>query len=395
MTRRNQKVAVSPTTGDFLSAAYDQRLVVWDARDLHLKVELERKLSTWERSVCWSPDGSQVLAGSFDGTVLAWETHAGRCVAEVGDLQTTNVCFNEASGTPAGEAALVSDDGCLRLARITPWAAECIAEVESMYGRVLMNAVFLDERTGVVACGAHDHNLHLYDKVGDSLQNERVVYLGEGPINSIRIAHHSAFEGDAFVACYSGAIVRVTREGEIADKIRVHNGTVKSLRLHPHDPVGISCSADGFVASWDFGGHLRQPFVGHMAIADDVDLNPSGTHVASVSRDFTLKVFSLVDGRLCHSIGLGRRSPKSVCFWADDVVVVGNYWGELIRVNLSEESVARKQVARNGISSLSRCADHLLATSYDGGAYLIRVEDLNAIRTLRAMTQRLRESLYA
>ena len=52
-----KKVAVSPLTGDILSAAYDQRIMIWDAFDLRKKHQLESRLSTWERSFNWSWDG--------------------------------------------------------------------------------------------------------------------------------------------------------------------------------------------------------------------------------------------------------------------------------------------------------------------------------------------------
>ena len=65
-----KRLALSPATGDLLSAAYDQRLCVWDAKDGRLKLELQRQTAAWERSLSFSPDGSQVLGGTFDGTVL-------------------------------------------------------------------------------------------------------------------------------------------------------------------------------------------------------------------------------------------------------------------------------------------------------------------------------------
>ena len=60
-----KKVCTSPTTGDILSAAYDQRICVWEADTLQLKTELERVPSTWERSLNWSSDGRCVLGGTF------------------------------------------------------------------------------------------------------------------------------------------------------------------------------------------------------------------------------------------------------------------------------------------------------------------------------------------
>ena len=109
-----KKVAVSPRTGDILSAAYDQRVIVWDAASLTQRVELEARPSLWERSFNWSPDGGQILAGTFDGTVVTWDSDTGECVAEIGAEAGArgNACFNEVAVAEDGDIALVSDDGC-------------------------------------------------------------------------------------------------------------------------------------------------------------------------------------------------------------------------------------------------------------------------------------------
>jgi WD40 repeat protein len=164
------------------------------------------------------------------------------------------------------------------------------------------------------------------------------------------------------------------------------------LRLHPTETVGVSCSADGDLLSWDFDGRLLKRFPGHMAIVDDVDIDPSGVAGASVSRDFTAKVYDLAEGRLLRSFSLGRRSPKAVCFWDPDTVIVTNYWGALIRVNLPDGEILRRQVAKNGISAIARCGDHVALVSYDGAAYLVEPQTLELVNTLRSMTQRLRPS---
>ena len=78
-----KKVATSPVSGDILSAAYDQRILVWDADSFTQKAKLDHKLTTWERSFNWTPDGKQILAGTFDGTVLVWDAASGRFLDEV------------------------------------------------------------------------------------------------------------------------------------------------------------------------------------------------------------------------------------------------------------------------------------------------------------------------
>jgi WD40 repeat protein len=385
-----KKVAVSPISGDILSAAYDQRVFIWDAADLRRKRRLETRLATWERSFNWTPDGASVLAGTFDGTLLEWDANSGRCLREIGGTGG-NACLNEVSADDRGDVVVVSDDGRVRLGRLSCSESDWTQTVSPQAGRILMNAVNLDPATASVACGAHDHTLHLFDKTGESLSNERVTALGEGPINSIRVAHHAGFEGQAFVACYSGAIVRVSRQGEVRAQIHLHEGAVKALRIHPHQPLAASCSADGALISWTLDGSLHDRYLGHMAIVDDVAIDPTGTHLASVSRDFTLKVYRLADARMIHSVSLGRRSPKSMTFLDDRTVLVGNYWGELIKFDLQTERLTRRTVACNGISSVCTQGSHIVASSYDGALYLVDPADLSVVQTLRAMVQRVTE----
>jgi len=207
------------------------------------------------------------------------------------------------------------------------------------------------------------------------------------------VAGCAGHEGALFAACYSGAIVRVSPDGRDVRAHLLHEGAVKALRLHPSEPLGVSCSADGGLLAWTLNGEVLQHFPGHTAIVDDVDISPAGDCIASASRDFTLNVYQVADGRLTHSIELGRRSPKSLCFWDADTVIVGDYWGALLKADLRTGKIVRATIAANGISSLSRLNEDLVASSYDGGIYLVSVADLSVRNVYRAMTQRLDKSL--
>ncbi len=210
-----KKVAVSPTNGDILSSAYDQRIRIWDAQSFEAKVELEAHGATWERSFNWSPDGRFILAGTFDGTLLRWDAATGRLLEEVGAGPGGggNACFNEASGAPDGTVATVADDGLIRLLRFDDRGAGLLSKVEPDGGRRLMNAVTLDPARSRVIAGAHDHRMHIFSHAGGSLRSAGSVAVGEGPINSIRVAELPGHEGALFAACYSGAIVRVSTDG--------------------------------------------------------------------------------------------------------------------------------------------------------------------------------------
>jgi WD40 repeat protein len=392
-----KKVAVSPVCGDLLSAAYDQRVLIWDADKFTLKVELERLPIIWERSLNWSPEGTSILAGTFDGTVVEWDAASGKRLGEIGlqGQEKGNACFNDVSAGDDGTVVLVSDDGYVRLAQLAESEAKWLQKTEPASGRMLMNAVTVDDQYGVAITGAHNHKLHIFEKSPAGLRHTVEVPLREGPINCVRIAHHPEFAGEIFAACYSGAIMRVSMSGEIKGRIQVHEGAVKALRIHPHKPIGVSCGADNLLLCWNLNGTLVERFTGHTAIVDDVDIDPTGEFIASVSRDFTLKVYHLASGKLLHSIALGHKSPKSVCYLTPTTVIVGEYWGALLKVTIENETVFRKQIAHNGISSLTRSGSHLLAASYDGAVYLIDPEDLTTIRMLRAMEQRLEGAVTA
>ena len=401
-----KKVACSPVNGDILSAAYDQRIRVWDADTLQARNELQHKPGTWERSFNWSPDGTRIYAGTFDGTVLEWDASSGRCEQEIGVARDTarggkpgNACFNDVGLKGADGIVLVSDDGVVRTGRLSAERAQWEQSSVPKSGRVLMNAVTVstsmpDGGEEVIA-GAHDQSLYRFDANNGSLEESMAINLGRGPINCIRVSGHADYKGQSFVACYTGVILRLSARGEVLGEIYAHGNAVKALVLHPTRCIGVSCSAEGVLAAWDFNGQVLREYPGHMAIIDDVDIDPSGERIASVGRDFSLKIHGLDDGILYHSISLGRRSPKAVAFVSSDVVVVTNYWGELLRVELSSGKVKRRTVAQNGISAIAPRADGLVVSSYDGGVYLVDARELSTINSLRGMTQRVQGRAFA
>ena len=388
-----KKVATSPITGDILSAAYDQRMRIWSACDFSQLVELKTQPGVWERSLNWSPDGSKVLGGTFDGTIVVWDGATGDRLIEAGsDGPRGNACFNDISANESGDAVSVSDDGRLRMIHLSPSSAHLVLETMPASGPVLMNAVTLNDQLNMVVTGAHDHSLRIFTRHGNSLSEDAAVRLGEGPINCVRVSGHDGSEGCVFAACYSGAIIRVSRGGVAERRMHFHEGAVKALRIHPLKPIGISCSADGAICSWTLDGEILHRYPSHTSIADDVDLDPEGRLVASVSRDFTTRVFEFETGRLLHSIPIGHRSPKSVCFWDESTVLVGDYWGAIIRIDLTSGKRQKAQIGKNGFSSLSRTKAGVLASSYDGGIYLIEPAQLSVSNVFRAMTQRLDQS---
>jgi toxoflavin biosynthesis protein ToxC len=386
-----KRVSVSPATGDVLSAAYDQRMLVWDSDTYSLKTTLNRQASAWERSFSWASD-EMILGGTFDGTVLVWDAGSGECVDEIGRTNSGNSCLNDIAANSAGDFVTVADDGVVRRGRVTGREGQWTSEVHASSGRVLSNAVTMDPLSGLVISGTHDQKLQSYLDTGAGLENSAELPLNDGPVNCVRVANQPGYERQIFAACYSGAIVRADYAGQVLGRFTAHDGAAKALRLAPHVPVGVSCGADGSVNSWSFDGVMGSAFKGHTAIVNDLDLEPDGTRLVTVGRDFSLRIFSFEDGRLLDAIPVGHHSPKSVCFFDADTIIVGTYWGELIRVQPSTGSVRKRQLAANGISSLAKSGESVIAASYSGTVYVVRPGDLVTENTMETMTQRLEPS---
>lgn len=389
-----KKVAVSTADGAILSAAYDQRILIWNPESGELIRELESHRATWERSFNWSPDGQSILAGTFDGSVLRWALDSGRLVDHVGGRKNRgNPCLNDISSNHAGRTAIVSDDGSLRVAVLTDSDEVAVQSANPVSGRVLMNAVFQVEPDSLVLAGAHDQKLHAFTIAGGQPAPAYELNLEEGPINCIRARRNGGDQLEAFVACYSGSVVRVSVDGsgsmQVLARYPMHAGAVKAVRLHPSGNAAASCAADGSMCAWTLDGELMHAFTGHTAIVDDLDFDPSGEMIASVSRDFTVNVYEFSSGLMRHSILLGRESPKCVLYWDRKRIFVGNYWGDIWRVDLSTGQVTPFPVASNGISSLSRCGSGLVAASYDGTVSLLDADTMKVIGRQALMNQKI------
>lgn len=389
-----KKVAVSPINGDILSAAYDQQIIIWDNDNFLQKQKLESHPALWERSFNWSKGGQLIVAGTFDGTVLIWDAESGMCLKEIGKThnQDGNACFNDLISQGNDLLVTVSDDGLVRQGMLSHDQSYWSTQQPPKFDRVLMNAITYCADNRNVITGGHNQNIYFFKQEG--LQHKLSIELNEGPINCIKVSNVAGYQGEMFVACYSGNLIHLDASGNQLNKIPAHDNAIKALALHPAKAVGVSCCAEGGLISWDYDGNILNEYMGHTAIIDDVDIDPTGQLIASTGRDFTLKIHNLADGVLLHSIHLGRRSPKSLCFISKDEVIVTNYWGELLRVSLNDRVIKRKTIAKNGISSITKHGSYYAASSYDGAIYLIEPDDLKVINTLRSMTQQLESPAY-
>jgi len=388
-----KKVAVCEHNGDILSAAYDQKILIWDGQTLQTRLTLENHPGKWERSFSWSPCGQFVYSGTFDGSVLCWESESGRLLNELGQEGSIpgNPCLNEIDVDSTGQLTAVSDDGIIRF-----WAhKDQSLSINSIVPeqRILMNAVAFDSGNSRIYCGDHHNTLHQLTYASDGLNYQRATAINEGPINSVKVAKtndcHGDYQAHAFVGCYSGTVCVVAPDGRLRHQFRLHDNAVKSIVLHPQQAVGVSCSADGILVVWDFDGNLLHELQAHDAIINDVGISPGGNEVVSVSRDFSLKRYDINRNRLISTITLPAKSPKSVCYFDEKTILIGNYWGQIGKLSLPDETLSWHQLASNGISSLTSDQHRVYAASYDGSIRSIDPHSMHQVALCELMQQKI------
>jgi WD40 repeat protein len=380
-----KRVAVN-SDGRLLSAGYDQRVIIWNMDSQVPQVILDPHSACWERSLNWTFDGSGVVAGTFDGTVVQWDAQSGAQIVELGahPAGPDHICWNEAAAAEDGTIALVSDDGRVRAGHIDMDPASWLT-MEPPSGRVLMNAVAYDPHHARILAGAHNHVLHQLRVSVTGLRFETSYALGLGPINTIRFTSHG--EG-AWIGTYSGTLVHWSPDTlAVIGAYALHDGAIKALRLLADRHEGVSCSAAGEVLAWDWSGHRVRHFGGHTAIVNDLDVSSDGRWLVTIGRDFILRLYEYQTGRLMTAVDLGRRSPKSVLLINEHEALVGDYWGYLLHVNLDSGQIASQRIATNGLSSLSLVQTRVLATSYDGSLVVTDTAGLS-VRSLVPSGQR-------
>ena len=99
--------------------------------------------------------------------------------------------------------------------------------------------------------------------------------------------------------------------------------------------------------------------------------------------------------RLSQDGNLGPNGDASSGEVEDLRLVIGHnpFQNPIMRHDVNDSgSITPRDIAENGISSIARCGEYLVAVSYDGVAYLVQPDDLSVKNCLRGMVQRLQPS---
>ncbi len=235
-------------------------------------------------TVAFSPDGSQIVSGSTDGTLILWDAKSGKPIGEPLRRHTEQV--NSVAFGPDG-SQFVSGyaDATLIL-----WYERGKPVGETMRGHTtgsVRSVAFSPDGSRIVS-GAEDKTLILWD-----VQN-----------------------------CKS-----------ISEPLRGHKDIVRSVAFSPDGSRIISGSLDGTLILWDAksGKPIGEPMRGHTDGVTSVAFSPDGSQIVSGSMDNTLILWDTKRGKPIGKPLKGHESPvTSVAFSPDGSRIVSGSWDKTL-----------------------------------------------------------------
>jgi WD40 repeat protein len=246
----------------------------------------------WVRSVSYNSDGSVLVSGGGDGSIIRWSPADG---SPIGDPIAAHDGAVTAVAVSADDRliASVGTDGIARL-----WdAADGVLLAELDEAQAELWSVALSPDASLLATGAASGEILVWN-----IETRAIAY--RIPAAHSDIVYHVAFNpaGTRLASGGGDNLVRVwdaSNGTPVGEPFSGHTNWVLTLAFSPDNAVLLSSGADARVLVWDYetGEILGELATGHRNWVRDIELNDDGQIVATASLDGTIRVWNLQSGQ--------------------------------------------------------------------------------------------------
>ncbi|KAF8549383.1 hypothetical protein OG21DRAFT_1500452 [Imleria badia] len=271
-------------------------------------------------SVACSPDGTQIVSGSWDFTIRVWNVTTGQCVAGPFKGHTdivTSVVFSP-DGTHIVSA---SEDKTIRVWNAT--TGQCVGPLQGHTDWVTSVAYSPDGNH--IVSGSWDETIMVW--------NATIGQCVAGPfLGHIYVVTSVAYspDGNYIVSGSWDKTIRVwnaTTGQCVAGPFLGHLSGVTSVAYSPDGIHIVSGSRDETIRVWNAttGQCVAKPFQGHTHFINSVAYSPNGTHIVSGSYDKTIRVWNATTGQSVACSFKGHtKTVTSVAYSPNGHIVSGS-----------------------------------------------------------------------
>ncbi len=347
-----RSVAFSPPDGATLASAgggRDPTVRLWDVATREETATLEEHGGP-VHSVTFSRDGSTLVSGAADGTVLLRELETGNAAGLSGHGSLSSMAFSP-DGTLLASGYL---NGTIRL-----WAAATRTRIATLEGHTSgVTSVSFSVDGALLASGSRDRTVKLWD-VGT--REEIGTLKGHtGEVTSVSFSPDGAILASA--GGWNDATVRLWDVGarEPIGTLEGHTYSVRSVAFSPPGGAFLASAGgdeDKTVKLWDVANQqLIATLEGHENGVYTVAFSPDGNILASVSWDGT-RLWSVTTREPIGNLEGAR--GRSAAFSPDGKSLVSGSWGT---VSLWDMMTKRRTANLQGHTGLV----HSVAFTRDG-----------------------------
>ncbi len=304
----------SPDGTQFMSGSEDGTIKIWDAKSGICLMTLEEQ-ATPVMALHYSPGGTKFISGSGDATIKVWAAKTGACLREIKKhSKTVRVLQYSPDGT---QFISGSDDGTIKV-----WNAKaytCIRTLKKHSAPIFALRYSPDGKKFL--SGSGDTSIRIWDtKTGACIKT-----LTAHP-DYIKALDYTR-DGTKFISGSFDTTIKIwdAISYTFLSLEKEHTFGLNALQYSPDGTQFISTSTDHGINMWDAktGSCLRTSNE-HSKGVSALQYSPDGTQFISASLDNTIKIWCAQSGICLRTLQEYRRNNFSASYSPDGKTFITN-----------------------------------------------------------------------
>jgi len=289
----------SPDGSKILTGAYDGKVILWDASTGN-ELRTISAHKTWIFSVAFSPDGSKILTGSYDATAKLWGAVAD---SAIWTTVLTDWVVSVSFSTDGAKVFTGENDGYVRI--LNAATGKLVTSFIACGPSLLSAALTPDGSKALVGCVSGGTLLDV--STGMALRKfsglTGIIYsVTFSPNGSMALVGSDNKTAGLFEVA-TGQCVRI---------FTGHSSPVNSVAFSPNGSMALTGSGDKTAKLWSVAtGKAIRVFAGHADVIHAVAFSPDGSKVVTGSSDNTAKVWDISDIANAKVKGPDLRTPQT------------------------------------------------------------------------------------